>query len=274
MSGFYSNHARLSLKFNLSEPVIEDFVKSHITTGGGSISSSLTSISDTEYEADFTSSGHGLKTIVVDAGKIIDRAENSNTDASNMFEWKYDCDDGYHFAEYIEKSCFTLGGTCTNYPGFGCQGGRNDVQLSDVDLATCQDACTARSTCLSIDFYVDRTGITCSLSDSATCSFTSISDCRYYTITREVPPPVHDAELYSEMMNSCASKCSAQSDCRAFEIQNEGLCVLRSVAEATGCSTDLYVLYDMRMPIVSLHTRLTFSFLQHIRLITLSNIFD
>ena len=54
MSGFYSNHARLSLKFNLSEPVIEDFVKSHITTGGGSISSSLTSISDTEYKADFT----------------------------------------------------------------------------------------------------------------------------------------------------------------------------------------------------------------------------
>ena len=90
MSGFYSNHARLSLKFTLSEPVIEDFVKSHITTGGGSISSSLTSISDTEYKADFTPTGEqGLKTILVNASILQDKAGHGNL-ASNTFEWNYD----------------------------------------------------------------------------------------------------------------------------------------------------------------------------------------
>ena len=90
MSGFYSNHTTLSLKFTLSEPVIEDFETSHITTGGGSISSSLTSISDTEYKADFTpTGGQGLKTIIVNAGILQDKAGNGNLE-SDTFEWNCD----------------------------------------------------------------------------------------------------------------------------------------------------------------------------------------
>lgn len=70
-------------------------------------------------------------------------------------------------------------------------------------------------------------------------------------------------EPSSETIQSCASQCDAHSNCLAFEIHTEGLCVLRSVAEATGCFMDLYVLFSMRVPIVSLtHT------------IQLSNMFD
>ena len=54
------------------------------------------------------------------------------------------------------------------------------------------------------------------------------------------------SEPSSETIKSCASQCNAQSDCRAFEIHDEDLCVLRNVAEATNCFRNLYVLFDRK----------------------------
>ena len=80
---------------------------------------------------------------------------------------------------------FRLGGTISSYPGYGCFGGNNDETINDVDLAGCQAACVAvlEGRCRSIDFYVGRTGHTCSISHSAashSSHFSSTSDCRYY----------------------------------------------------------------------------------------------
>ena len=55
-----------------------------------------------------------------------------------------------------------------------------------------------------------------------------------------------DILLDPEIIKSCASQCSAQSDCRAFEIQINGLCVLRNTTEATDCFTKVYVLFDCK----------------------------
>merc|ERR1740117_648411 len=78
---------------------------------------------------------------------------------------------------------FTLGGSNSAYPGYGCLSGENDVTLTDHSLAQCQTACETRSTCRSFDFYEGRTGHTCSLSDSNFADVgttTSTTDCRYY----------------------------------------------------------------------------------------------
>jgi len=85
---------------------------------------------------------------------------------------------------------FTLGGSNKAYPGYGCLSGMNDVRLSDHTLAQCEAACVARSTCKSFDFYVGRTGHTCSLSDSNFAdvgSTTSTTDCRYYEKAQQEP---------------------------------------------------------------------------------------
>ena len=94
-------------------------------------------------------------------------------------EWK----DAKCTAKSTAATVFTLGGSNKAYPGYGCLSGMNDVKLSDHTLAQCEAACVARSTCKSFDFYVGRTGHTCSLSDSNFAdvgSTTSTTDCRYY----------------------------------------------------------------------------------------------
>ena len=94
-------------------------------------------------------------------------------------EWK----DAKCTAKSTAATVFTLGGSNKAYPGYGCLSGENDVTLSDYTLAQCEAACVARSTCKSFDFYVGRTGHTCSLSDSNFAdvgSTTSTTDCRYY----------------------------------------------------------------------------------------------
>ena len=75
-------------------------------------------------------------------------------------------------------------------------------------------------------------------------------------------------EPSSETIQSCASQCDSHSNCLAFEIHTEGLCVLRSVAEATDCFMDLYVQHESANRI----THTNYSILQHVRLISLSNI--
>ena len=88
VSGFTSKDATLSLTFTLSEPIEEGtFTTGVITISGGSIS--LTRISDTEYTGNFSPSGTGLKTIVINANMLQDKAGNGNL-ASNTFEWTYD----------------------------------------------------------------------------------------------------------------------------------------------------------------------------------------
>jgi hypothetical protein len=90
----------------------------------------------------------------------------------------------------VSADSFTLGGSNTAYPGYGCLSSANDVTLSDYTLAECEAACVARSTCKSFDFYVDRTGHTCSLSDSNFAdvgSTTSTTDCRYYEKVAAAP---------------------------------------------------------------------------------------
>jgi len=78
---------------------------------------------------------------------------------------------------------YILGGTNSEYPGFGCLSLHNDVKLNDATLEECKQACNARDTCKSVDFYEGRTGHTCSLSDSSFADVgttTSTSDCRFY----------------------------------------------------------------------------------------------
>ena len=89
------------------------------------------------------------------------------------------------------QTTWQLGAGCGAYPGYGCQLGLNDVYLYDLSLEECQAACVVRPTCLSIDWYVGRTGQTCSLSDSNTCSLTNTSDCRYYG--KDIAPSVTGA---------------------------------------------------------------------------------
>lgn len=87
-----------------------------------------------------------------------------------------------------KSSSFTLGGSNTDYPGYGCLSGANDVAGStDVDLAGCQTECFNDPSCKSIDFYEGRTGHTCSISYSNFAdigSTTSTDDCRFYEIDR------------------------------------------------------------------------------------------
>jgi len=91
---------------------------------------------------------------------------------------------GYNvYLNHEAADMFTLGGSNSEYPGYGCLSGENDVTLTDHSLAQCQTACETRSTCKSFDFYVGRTGHTCSLSDSNFADVgttTSTTDCRYY----------------------------------------------------------------------------------------------
>ena len=88
---------------------------------------------------------------------------------------------------YWDGPAFVLGGSNTDYPGYGCLSGHNDLELDDIDLAQCQAACIQDPFCKSIDFYVGRTGHTCTVSYSNFVdvgSTTSTQDCRFYEITR------------------------------------------------------------------------------------------
>jgi hypothetical protein len=91
---------------------------------------------------------------------------------------------------------FVLGGSNVDYPGFGCLAGENHQTLEDRSLQECQAACSEWSECKSFDFYVGRTGHTCSLSTAnfqMVGSTTETADCRYYERTGstggDIQPP-------------------------------------------------------------------------------------
>jgi cullin-associated NEDD8-dissociated protein 1 len=138
------------------------------------------------------------------------------------------------------STAFTLGGSNPAYPGYGCLNGENDVTLSDNTLAQCEAACVARSTCKSFDFYVARTGHTCSLSDSNFAdvgSTSSTTDCRYYE-----KAAVTGDEL--DLVDNGGSGCSPSNPCPVChgdcdddsQCQGELKCFQRSEGEAVpGC---------------------------------------
>jgi len=76
---------------------------------------------------------------------------------------------------------FNLGGTNSDYPGYGCLAGHNDETHQDKTLQQCKVACEDRLTCKSFDFYVGTHN--CMLSDSNfedVGSITATTDCRFY----------------------------------------------------------------------------------------------
>jgi hypothetical protein len=120
---------------------------------------------------------------------------------------------GYQFILGGRSRFFLTSGSgqTPNYPGYGCLPGMNDVKLNDVDMAGCQAACIDDVRCKSIDFYVGRTGHTCSLSYSDfgdVGAFGDASDCRFYEIDRasgeehEVIPHGHYLYLNSSTFHT------------------------------------------------------------------------
>ena len=82
---------------------------------------------------------------------------------------------------------FVLGGTSAGYPGYGCLPQNNHVMHTDFTLGQCRAACVADAHCRSIDFYVGRSGHSCTLSTSVFADVgrtTSTTSCRYFELTR------------------------------------------------------------------------------------------
>ena len=83
----YSNLETLNFTFTLTEDV-SDFHVEDVTVSGGTLSSFQGS-GDT-YRATFTPIGDGLKSIVVEKGKITDTAGNANFYPSETYEFMHD----------------------------------------------------------------------------------------------------------------------------------------------------------------------------------------
>ena len=83
----YSNLETLTFTFSLTESV-SDFHEEDVTVSGGTLSSFQGS-GDT-YHATFTPIGDGLKSIVVEEGKITDSAGNTNVYPSQTYEFMHD----------------------------------------------------------------------------------------------------------------------------------------------------------------------------------------
>jgi hypothetical protein len=101
---------------------------------------------------------------------------------------------------------YTLGGSNSAYPGYGCLAGANDVNgAGDETLGECRVLCDADSQCKSFDFYAGRTGHTCQLSHSnfaSVGSTTSTTDCRYYEKHNDLAPKLGSTMFTGASINN------------------------------------------------------------------------
>ena len=83
----YSNLETLNFTFSLTESV-SDFHEEDVTVSGGTLSS-FQGAGDT-YRVTFTPIGDGLKSIVVEEGRVTDVAGNTNFYPSETYEFMHD----------------------------------------------------------------------------------------------------------------------------------------------------------------------------------------